>query len=199
MGKYFEFDKKIGWAQLLAVAALIVSGVSLWVTLQRSGARVVVSKDMNIGGSFFDDAKQRWRAFGYDRLVLSNVGGSPVTLIGFRPLQQPPFPGMVAAIIKDGKAIEVQAEVLLVDEFFEDIRNNPKMLSRYQGWSLERLGTLNRLIPSGGITTLNVAVLYDAYKGTEPISDYIFMSLEMRFSDGTKYPYQVAAELRPSK
>lgn len=198
MGKYFEFDKKIGWAQLLSILALVVSAWSLWISYGRAEPQMLVSKDTSIGGKFFDESKGRWRMFGYERLVLSNVGGAPVTLIGLRPPQTEPFSGMVAAIIKNGKAEEVKSEVLLVEEFFEDLKQNPSKLSTYRGWPLEKLGALHRMIPAGGTTTLNVVFLFDAYEGGQPVADYIITNLEMHFSDGSTYSYKVAAEVGPA-
>ena len=30
MARYFEFDRKLGWSEVMAAAALVAAGVSLW-------------------------------------------------------------------------------------------------------------------------------------------------------------------------
>ena len=128
-GKYFEFDHKIGWAHLISVLALLLSVVSLWTASQRAGARVVISRESSVGGPFLDEKKGRWRLFGYERVILSNVGGGSITLIGLRLPKNPPFPGLLAAFVKGGRPQEVKTEVLLIDDFLEDLKKNPKVIS----------------------------------------------------------------------
>ncbi len=191
---YFEFDRKIGWAHLVSVLALVVALASLWTAARLAAARIVVSRESSAGGPFVDE-KGRVRFFGYDRVVLSNVGGQPATLMGLRPPKDPPFPNMFAAYVKDGSAQEASSEVFLIDDFFEDILKNPKAILAYKGWSRERLAALHRLVPPGGTTTLTVAMLHDVDRGSEPVTDYVVTNLEFYFSDGSTHPYRIASQL----
>lgn len=195
MGKYFQFDRKIGWAHLISLLAFVLSIVSLWMASQRSSAQVVITRDSIVGGPVFDQKKERWRHFGYERVVLSNVGGAPITMVGLRLPSDSPFPGMISGTIKDKRPEEVTSEIVLIDDFLEDIKKNPTIISDYHGWSIERLGTLHRLIPPGGTLALTIGVLNDAYRGHDPIGPYVFTNLEFYFSDGSKQPYRIAAKI----
>ena len=194
MGRYFEFDRKIGWAHLVSVLALLVSVLSLWTASRLAGPRIIISRESSTGGPFVDDSG-KVRFFGYDRIVFSNVGGRPVTLIGLRPPKEPPFPNLFAAYIRDGRAQEARSEIFLIEDFFEDLARNPKAIASYKGWSRERLTALHRLIPSGGTTTVTLGMLLDVYEGNQPVTDYVVTNVEFYFSDGSAQPYHMASQL----
>jgi hypothetical protein len=197
MGKYFEFDRKIGWVQLIAILALILSIASLWITTSKSRAQIIITHDTAIGSTFFDPATKRWRILSYDRVIFSNTGGSPMTLIGIRPMNDQVFAGMVAATIKDGRAVQIPSEIFITDKFLEEIEKNTDLLSVSKEWSLERLGALHRIVPAGGTLVLNVGILVDAYNGIKPVATDVLVNLECYFSDGTKQPYQFALGVPP--
>lgn len=194
--QYVTFEKKVGWSELFSAVALVLSVGSFWFTLRSATPAIVVSKDTSIGGRFVEKPTQKLRLFGYDRVVVSNVGGVPITLIGLRASKEPPFPGKIASIFKDGQLQEIPYEVAIVDEFFYDIANNPGKLSEFQSWPVEKLGSLHRSIPPGGTTYLNLLIKCDGYKDDVPIADYVFISLELFFSDGSTHQFRVASEVK---
>jgi hypothetical protein len=197
MGKYFEFDRKIGWAHIISIFALIVSIISWWTAMNRSRAQIIITHDTAMGSTFFDQVAKRWRILSYDRVVFSNPGGSQVTLVGVRPTTDKPFAGMVAAMIQEGRPVSVPAEIFVTDQFLEEIEKNTDLLSVSKDWSLERLGALHRVVPPGGTLVLNFGMLVDAYNGITPLAPNIVVNLECYFSDGTRQPYRFALGVPP--
>lgn len=169
MGKYVDFDRKIGWSDVISILALVIAGLSLWTAGRGEGPQIVISRDSRVGGPYLDKSSQRWRFFGYERVTMSNVGGRSVTLLGIRLPNKSPFPRMITGYIADGRKIEARTEILLLDDFVEDVRNDPDIISGYKPLSLERLGALNRLVPPGGTLPLVIGLRHDAYTDGQPV------------------------------
>jgi len=74
-------------------------------------------------------------------------------------------------------------------------KKQPEMISKLKEVGLEELGLINKSIEPGDYKDINLGVLLKPYKNMEKIFDFVFVDLELVFSDGSTRQFRSAFEI----
>jgi len=190
--RYFNLEGKIGWSEILAAVALILSAISLWQSQKAASQNipaVSVKEDQIVGGPYFNDSLKRWEHLVYARFLITNLGGRATTFLGFEPTSRPP--GVIALTGNHGQpAPGLVSKLLIINELPEEIRRSPQRLTEQEGLSMERLRLLNVPIESGATKVIILAVVLDAYDSRSVRrADQFLLAFNLVFSDGYRHKF----------
>lgn len=195
MSNFFRFEVKFGWSELIALIALIVAAFTCWQDFKDKKADIQVSTELNEGGPYQDVVSKQWQNFSYYRIRISNNGGRKLTLVGMRSSKDAPLPNEMTYAIINGKAKKVPAVFFLLEKPLSEFKKQPEMISKLKEVGLEELGLINKSLEPGDYKDINLGVLLKPYKHMEKTYDFVFVDLELVFSDGSTRPFRSAFEI----
>ncbi|MBI4529705.1 MAG: hypothetical protein HY695_38390 [Deltaproteobacteria bacterium] len=189
-----RFDPTFGWKEIIATAAAAFSlGAAVIALLNYILSKRSASSKIEVQRNYvaYDS---RGTAGGVGRFVyywtvdMTNHGGRPATLLGFRHGSLPRF----AVAIRDGKLLEqpMKTSIYVFDKpQFYAMAESPGLLQGLQPRTHEELGTLNINIPAGETRSLSFALVVD---NPQTQLDGYVLSLKMAFNSGYKYDLSTA-------
>jgi hypothetical protein len=192
MSTYFKFEEKIGWSEVVASLALLVSLASGWASYKavtENRPALSVKEDQVVGGPYFNEAIQRWQHLVYARFIVTNLGGRPTTLLGFEA--NPRVPVVMGL---SGTNAHVSADLvskyLILDSLPEDIRANPQSIVEAKAVSAERLGLLNMPIEAGSTKVVILGIVFDAYDPQHTRrAEQLLVALDLIFANGYRHTF----------
>ena len=181
-----KFDPTFGWKEIIALcaAAFALGGVAvafLSYLLARRSAHPRI--DLQVIYAAFDSRGMKPEGKGrfiyYWTIDMTNRGGRPATLRGFRHSKFPRF----VVFMRDGKLLDqpVNSSIYVFDKpHFDALTNEPTLLEKIRPRTTEELGTLNISIPAGETKSLSFALAVD--NPDIPIDGYL-LCLKLLFNN----------------
>ncbi len=125
MKQFFKFEAKIGWSEIIALLALIISIASI--VYQNVKPSIVIDKIIPTAGQYYNKKESKWVNLSYHRIVIRNVSDRDLTLTGILPLDEPSTFFLVS---KDNKvnSWNDSPKVYLINESLPQIKENPDLL-----------------------------------------------------------------------
>lgn len=198
----FENDTSVGYSavvknlikyilpNLIAVSALIVS----YFAYNSTNPHVSILQTNSVAGPLYLGGEQDWVHFSFTELVITNVGGRTVSLIGIeKPENRPSFLSVIQGIINNEP--DIKYNIFLVDRSLPDIQANPFILNKYKNMGFERLALLNRIILPGESIVFRLGVQFEVYDRASRLTDHILFGVDLVFNNGERYWHDIGSEV----
>lgn len=206
MAKYFDFNSKFGWPEIIAIAcalaATVISALS-WqesraARLDSQQARIEARAKVVVDESFTAVDASRVNADGTGRLVwyvrysFTNRGEEPTSLRG--AWNRTPLPIVLA--MRDGVLVQASIPVSIYAgeglEWAEVVRDQ-EYFAKNAPISWEALSNLNLTVPGGQSRSL--ALIYVIDNPDTPTEGYL-INHRFVFSDGNEYPVDYFLQIK---
>lgn len=187
----FNFRKEIGWAEIIAVIAILISigpFVIDFLSYKSQDSKIVITQETPKVFFYKDSNDGKRKMFTYNRLSITNTGGKTVTLNGFYPGKEPP---LILNVV-NGKLTnkDVVFSIYPIDFLMNDIVENPDKIYSLKKTNFEALSIINESIDPGTTKVLNYGFVFEPFENNKQISDLILMNFNIKFSDGFVYSYR---------
>jgi hypothetical protein len=187
--RILQFEFKLGWSELLAFAALIVSAISLIQVAETSRPQVVVETLTPVAGPIVQDGVSSADTVFVAAipLLVTNRGGRDVALVGIRPDEI--FPWISAA---RGDSVDRDPE-LSYRVFFT--RGTPvtldvprRGLDSVDYKTARDMELVSIPVESGHSALFTFGIYVESYRDARQLADYFLVAANLKFSDGTTHP-----------
>ena len=192
ISKYFVFEKKVGWPEIIALFALVISIISINISYKSYKINfpdIEIREITPSGGPYFDKNENKYFYLTYSRFIITNNGGRPVNLIGFDELKE--LPSMM--IVKNGKlspAQNVLYKIIQVQESLDVLKGTPSIVSKYKNLGMDGISILNERIEEGDTYILNMLMLFDVYENNIKNCEFVLSNFNLIFGNDYKHHYK---------
>lgn len=190
----FKFKKEIGFAELIAALALVLSGFAVWQAQQATSPFVILGLGDNRVGAFRDEESNTCKMLLHAPVEFNNSGQRSATLDRISsPIGVP-----AVWFLKNGelvKDVNISFDVYLLRAPLEHIEVWPVLSKGLRPISFSETVFLSKIIPPNSSLTLNFVVTAEIYEGLNSIADQILLGMDVSDQGGKTHEIRIALEL----
>jgi hypothetical protein len=170
---------------IFSLIAICISAYSLYLNFKENNPIVSLTNEKLISTNFIDlDGRLKYSS-------------KSVTLIGLKPHEKT---GLIVTTYKDSNTAyspNVPYRIFEINNLTstDSIIKNPKMIASFRDEGLEKIGLMNKVIPSGEIYVITVGVVFDLYSDTTKKYSSIIFTSELHFSNGQVINFGAGGDL----
>jgi hypothetical protein len=200
--KYFQYDRKLGWGDIVAATALIFS-VYNW--LQENKPTYVVAQEVGHNMDYLRGTAQNrtelYKLF-YSKTNITNTGQIPFTVIGVSPSYKSYWENKFLVGVKNevGKGVVVSGwpealieqeivrfspKVFLLEDTYTDFQTSPELMLSKNAMNSEQMMSINLKVEPGEQVTLKVGAVLDWQEFSE--IDSLHFGYEIHLSSGISH------------
>lgn len=178
---FFNFKKEFGWAELIAILALVFSLLAYF-NDKKDDVSLVSTTPISV--LYTEDNNNIY--FIYCRSTIINNGNKPITLLGFAPHEK-----LGLSLVAKNGSQSLSKEVIPYEIFqipdsilTNDLFSRQENLRQFKNQGLEKLSLINKTINPGEVYLLNIGIKY--YLPTNGNTKYtsLIFSGQLNFSNG---------------
>lgn len=188
--KWFRFESRIGWSEVIAICALAFSVVA-WQQSWLANRPDVRLTDFPVGiGPVHDGRASDYVFVGLIPLVFTNNGGRTTSLLALRTHSDLP----PVLFEKDGDILFLDPpkyDFFLTEHQIDALGEWESFLPNRVELRLDRPSPLNRPIPPGESITVFLGFTASVYEGLQPTADRLLLAIQAEFSSGPSIPVKL--------
>jgi hypothetical protein len=201
--RHFKFEAKFGWAEAIALGALVVAAYAALTSGKTKGIVVAQEVAHNID-FFYEDQPSgppRFQRLFYDRVSITNTGEQEISVAGISAIQgsywkkhfmvgvKNDHPGAIAlwprSLVTDQEVTQLTPKVFFLPEDYDQFLRTPSLMLSKANFSEDELRRLNFLLKPSEKRTINIGAVLDP-KGLPDINALHF-GYQVNLSDGSSY------------
>jgi len=174
---------KIGYGEIIATVALLISALSLWFAIATLGPDVSVRDLDHI--ELVDPARPHLQMAAFP-LMITNHGGRGTSLVQITEADMPPaFRVRIGEMVANDATLELH--YLIFDEVYNDLEELKSEMSSTEFQRLSLPQVLNISLPDGTSRALTLVVLIVDSNGESIAEEAIAFACQLLFADGTTH------------
>lgn len=178
--KCFKFRKEIGWAEIIATIALLISFYNFYAENKQDLSTI----NGTYKSAIYTEKDGSIKYFMFNRTVITNNGNKPVTLLSLKANKDfgPTLVNADSSNVAKKKDLPFEIFQIADSVFTGNLFQKQENLLQFTHQGLEKLSHINQIIYPGGTYTLTIGIKYSL--PADMSIRFLLFAGELEFSNG---------------